>query len=298
MPKDDYKSLLKPDVINSVSGLSIISRVIVDGYLSGLNKSRRVGAGLEFSQYRGYEPGDDLRLLDWKMLARSGRYYIKQSEIDTHISVRFIVDASMSMLHTEGDISKSEYANVLVASLAHLAQTQGDAIGLLTVNNQKLEALQPAIGKQHFNRFLYQLLQLKNQGTWPKQLASEKLHNRSHKELIFFITDFYEKDEEIITMIRQLKTARNEVAVLHLLGKSELEFDYKGQVIFEDLESGAKVKVNAKDAKATYLQALEQSMSNIKEALLASGIDYELFSLEDHIGEALHLFLKKRSAIF
>jgi uncharacterized protein (DUF58 family) len=99
-----------------------------------------VGSGLEFSQYRGYEPGDDLRLLDWKMLARSGRYYIKQSEIDTHINVKFIVDASKSMLHQEGQVSKMEYANVLVASLAHLAHRQGDAVGLLTVNDQKLEA--------------------------------------------------------------------------------------------------------------------------------------------------------------
>ena len=293
--KDDYRALLKPEVINSVSGLSLISRVIVDGYLSGLNRSRRVGSGQEFSQYRGYEPGDDLRLLDWKMLARSGRYYIKQSEIDTYITVKFIVDASKSMLHQEGEISKMEFANVLVASLAHLAQTQGDAVGLLTVNDQRLEALQPAIGKQHFNRFLYQLLQLRNQGAWPKNIASEKLHNRSHKELIFFITDFYENDEEITKMVKQLKTSRNEVAVLHLLGKNELNFDYKGQVVFEDLETGTKIKVNAKEAKEEYLQALTQSMTKTKSELLANGIGYELFTLDSHIGEALQLFLKKRS---
>ncbi|MFT5751319.1 MAG: hypothetical protein ACI828_002538 [Flavobacteriales bacterium] len=293
--KDDYRALLKPEVINSVSGLSLISRVIVDGYLSGLNRSRRVGSGQEFSQYRGYEPGDDLRLLDWKMLARSGRYYIKQSEIDTYITVKFIVDASKSMLHQEDEISKMEFANVLVASLAHLAQTQGDAVGLLTVNDQRLEALQPAIGKQHFNRFLYQLLQLRNQGAWPKNIASEKLHNRSHKELIFFITDFYENDEEITKMVKQLKTTRNEVAVLHLLGKNELNFDYKGQVVFEDLETGTKIKVNAKEAKEEYLQALTQSMTKTKSELLANGIGYELFTLDSHIGEALQLFLKKRS---
>jgi uncharacterized protein (DUF58 family) len=269
--------------------------VIVDGYLSGLNRSRRVGAGLEFSQYRGYEPGDDLRLLDWKMLARSGRYYIKQSEIDTHITVKFIVDASKSMLHQEDELSKIEFANVLVASLAHLAQSQGDAVGLLTLNDQKLDALQPAIGKQHFNRFLYQLLQLQTKGMWPKDIASEKLHNRSHKELIFLITDFYESESEILTMVKQLKTSRNEVAVLHILGKNELEFDYKGQVIFEDLETGTKIKVNAKEAKSQYIEALTQSMTTVKEELLASGIGYELFTLDTHIGEALQLFLKKRA---
>ena len=292
--QDDYRALLKPEVINSVSGLSLISRVIVDGYLAGLNRSRRVGAGLEFSQYRGYEPGDDLRLLDWKMLARSGRYYIKQSEIDTHITVKFIVDTSASMLHEEGDLSKMQFANVLIASLAHLAHKQGDAVGLLTVNDQKIQALQPAIGKQHFNRFLYQLLKLRNKGKWPTDMASEKLHNRSHKELIFFITDFYESEAEISKMIKKLKTSRNEVAVLHLMGKEELDFNYKGQVIFEDLETGAKIKVNAKEAKTPYLNALSSSMLRSKEDLLASGIDYELFTLESHIGEALQLFLKKR----
>lgn len=292
--QEDYTALLKPEVINSVSGLPLISRMIVDGYLSGINRSRRVGVGLEFSQYRGYEVGDDLRLLDWKMLARSGRYYIKQSEIDAHITVKFIVDTSSSMLHKEGSLSKSEFANVLVASLAHLAHTQGDAVGLLTLNDQKLEALQPATGKQHFNRFLYQLLQLTNEGKWPKNIASPTLHNRSHKELIFFITDFYERETEITNMVKQLKTQRNEVAVLHLMGEDELAFDYKGQVIFEDLETGAKIKVNPREAKTAYLESLSTRMTLIKEDLLAGDIDYALFTLERHIGEALQLFLKKR----
>ncbi len=295
--KDDYRQLLKPDVINSVAGLTLISRVIVDGYLSGLNRSRRVGAGLEFSQYRGYEPGDDLRLLDWKMLARSGRYYIKQSEIDTHISVKFIIDISASMLHEESDVSKRDYANVLIASLAHLAHSQGDATGLIALNDTTLEALQPALGKQHFNRFLYQLLQLRNEGSWPQDIASEKLHNRSHKELIFFITDFYENQDEITDVVKQLKTSRNEVAVLHLMGRNEYEFDYKGQVIFEDLESGTKVKVNTKEAREVYLEGLQQSITHAKKELLASGIGYELFMLDQHIGEALQLFLKKRTKL-
>lgn len=296
--KDDYQALLKPEVINSVSGLALISRVIVDGYLSGLNRSRRVGAGLEFSQYRGYEPGDDLRLLDWKMLARSGRYYIKQSEIDTHITVKFIVDTSRSMLHKEEELSKRDYANVLIASLAHLAHNQGDAIGLLALNDRKLESLQPAIGKQHFNRFLYQLLQINNEGKWPNDIASEKLHNRSHKDLIFFITDFYESDQEITKMVKQLKTSRNEVTVIHLLGNNEHSFDYKGQVIFEDLETGAKVKVNTAQARAPYLEAITSSLNQVKNELLASNIGYELFMLNSHIGEALQLFLKKRSNLF
>lgn len=151
--KQDYKQLLKPEIINTVSGLALIARVTVDGYLSGLNHSRRVGPGMEFSQYRGYEPGDDLRLLDWKMLARSGRYYIKQSEVETNIAVKFILDSSKSMLHEENGLTKMDYVRVLVASLAYLSQNQGDAVGLFVLNDRHLHSLYPRVQKSSLTDF-------------------------------------------------------------------------------------------------------------------------------------------------
>ncbi|WP_010232429.1 DUF58 domain-containing protein [Gillisia marina] len=296
--KQDYHQLLKPEIINSVSGLALIARVVVDGYLSGLNHSRRVGPGMEFSQYRSYEPGDDLRLLDWKMLARSGRYYIKQSEIETNISVKFILDASKSMLHTENGLSKMDHVRVLVASLAYLSQNQGDAVGLFTLNNKQLQSLNPKIQKQHFNRILLELINIKNEGHWPEdQTALNKLHDRSHKELIFFVTDLYENNKELTSFIEQLKTSRNEVIVMHIMGTRELNFDYKGTVTFEDLETGTRMKVDAKEAKKTYLQSLESTIKATKDNLLANGISYHLFNLEDPIGEALQAFLKTRNRL-
>ncbi|TVZ27625.1 uncharacterized protein DUF58 [Gillisia sp. Hel_I_86] len=296
--KQDYHQLLKPEIINSISGLALIARVIVDGYLSGLNHSRRVGPGMEFSQYRSYEPGDDLRLLDWKMLARSGRYYIKQSEIETNISVKFILDASKSMLHTENGLSKMDHVRVLVASLAFLSQNQGDAVGLFTLNNKTLQSLYPKIQKQHFNRILLELINIKNEGHWPEdQMALNKLHDRSHKELIFFITDLYENNKELTNFIKQLKTSRNEVVVMHIMGKRELNFDYQGTITFEDLETGARLKVDAKEAKKHYLLSLEAMMKTTKDSLLANGIGYHLFNLEDPIGEALQSFLKIRNRL-
>ena len=147
--KQDYHDLLKPELVKTISGLALIARVIVDGYLSGVNHSRRVGPGMEFSQFRSYQPGDDLRLLDWKMLARSGRYYIKQSEIETNIAVKFIIDSSNSMLHEEDGLSKMDYVRVLVASLAYLSQNQGDAVGLFALNDHKLYSIYPKVQKQH-----------------------------------------------------------------------------------------------------------------------------------------------------
>jgi uncharacterized protein (DUF58 family) len=293
--KQDYRQLLKPEVINSISGLALIARVVVDGHLSGLNQSRRLGSGMEFSQYRGYEIGEDLRLLDWKMLARSGRYYIKQSEIDSHISVKFILDASNSMQHEEEGMTKMNFVRVLTASLAWLAQSQGDAVGLFALNENKLHALQARVQKKHFNRLLLELISIETEGKWPQNAdAFEKLHDRSQKELIFFISDLYEDSSEITKVISKLKTSRNEVVVLHVLGENELNFNLKGSLTFEDLETGAQLEIDAEKAKAQYLESFQNSIQTTKEQLLAKGISYQLLKMQEPLGEALQLLLKKR----
>lgn len=296
--KQDYRDLFKPEIIKTVSGLALISRVIVDGYLSGLNHSRRVGPGMEFSQYRSYQAGDDLRLLDWKMLARSGRYYIKQSEIETNISVKFIIDSSKSMLHEEEGLTKMDYVRILVASIGYLAHQQGDAIGLFSLNEHDLHAVQPKVQKQHFNRFLLELINIDNQGKWPEGTKdSKKLHDRAHKELVFFITDLYEHEKELTSFVKQLKTLKNEVVVFHIMGKNELEFDYNGNLTFEDLETGVKLKVDTKETKKLYLESLNTMMKQLKDMMFANKINYHLFQLDQPIGEALQLFLKKRNKL-
>ncbi|EDP71401.1 hypothetical protein FBALC1_02917 [Flavobacteriales bacterium ALC-1] len=294
--KQDYNDLLKPEIIKTVSGLALIARVIVDGYLSGVNHSRRVGPGMEFSQFRSYQPGDDLRLFDWKMLARSGRYYIKQSEIETNIAVKFILDSSNSMLHEENGLSKMDFVRVLVASMAYLSQSQGDAVGLFALNDQKIHSIYPKVQKQHFNRLLHELIQIDNQGKWPEnEIESRKLHDRNHKELIFFITDMYENDNELTRFVKKLKTLKNEVVVLHIMGTQELEFKYKGNVTFEDLETGIKLKVNTSEAKKLYLQSLDHMIKTTKDFLLVNNIGYHQFKLDEPLREVLQLFLKKRN---
>ena len=292
--KQDYRQLLKPEIINTVSGMSLISRIIVDGFLNGLNHSRRVGYGMEFSQYRAYESGDDLRLLDWKMLARSGRYYIKQSEIETHISIKFILDASQSMAHREESLSKFDLAKISIASLAYLAQNQGDAVGLFALNDQKIHSVYPKVQKQHFNRLLLELLNINEKGQWPKKDALPLLQQKTSKELLFFVTDLYEYDEELTGFIKTLKTKRNEVVVLHLLSDKELTFDYSGTLTFEDLETQQRVKVDTKDVKDTYLKVLNENLSSVKNLFLNQGIHYHQFNLNDPIQETLHTFLKTR----
>ena len=297
--KQDYHQLLRPETINSISGLSLISKVIVEGYLSGLHHSRRVGQGLEFSQYRAYEQGDDMRLLDWKMLARSGRYYVRQSELDTHTSVNFVVDASKSMLHKEEQVSKIDYAKVLVASLAHLAQKQGDGIGLYAINDMSLYAVNAQVHKQHFNRILQGLIDIDVNGKWPNDpFLTDKIGLGGRKELLVFITDFYEKNQELTSVIKSLKSPRNEVVVFHIMGSQELRFDYSEQLIFEDLETGSRLRVNTKKAKKDYLDSLNITLAGIKEILLSKDIGYQLFDLSMPIAQILTMYLKQRSRLY
>src|SRR6195952_5034008 len=126
---------LDPKVLMTIKDLSLVAKTVVDGFMIGLNKSTVKGPGLEFSQYRSYQPGDDLRWLDWKMYARSDRYYIRESEVETSISVRFLIDASASMNHQDNGLKKIDYAKMLAGALAYLASQHGDAVGLYTFFN-------------------------------------------------------------------------------------------------------------------------------------------------------------------
>lgn len=289
------KDLFKPEIINTVNGLELIARIIVEGYMSGSNRSQSIGIGQEFSQYRGYEPGDDLRLLDWKMYARSERYFVKLSEIETNITIKFIVDASHSMSYTENNISKLQYAKVMIAALGYLARKQSDAIGLYGVNDKNLEVVQPRFENQQFMRFVNALVNLKSEGHWGQK--TEPLINHTGKEMIVFVTDLYDQDKDIISFISRLKTSRNEVIVFHLMGDAERELSFEGAYTFEDLETRTRVKVDTAVKQKEYKKLVNQWIEDTRSLLLEKNISYALISLDEPVENTLRNFLKTRKAL-
>src|SRR5688572_5143809 len=202
------KELLKPEILNTMNGLELVARIVVEGFMSGSNKSQAIGFGQEFSQYRNYEPGDDLRQLDWKMYARSERYFIKQAEIETNITVKFMIDTSHSMAYEEEGISKLQYAKVMAAALAYLARKQGDTFGLFLINDRQLNVIQPRFEQQQFMRFLHELVKAKAESRW-KTSGTEQLFDHHGKEMIIFITDLYDDKGDLLQFISRLKTNRN-----------------------------------------------------------------------------------------
>jgi uncharacterized protein (DUF58 family) len=291
------KDLLKPEILNSISGLELIARIIVEGFMSGSNKSQAIGTGQEFSQYKGYQPGDDLRQLDWKMYARSERYFIKQADIETNITVKFIIDASHSMSYSEKNLSKLQYAKVLTAALAYLARKQSDTFGLFSANDKQIHAVQPRFEQQQFIRFLNELILVKSEGTWRKSNDIEYLHDRHGKEMIIFITDLYDEEKDLLHFISRLKTPRNEVIVFHIIGDREMDLDYKGSFTFQDLETKATRRVDIMDQRLTYVHRVAEWIKKSRLWMYERQITYNLIRLSDPFEKSLRDFLRVRKSV-
>jgi len=290
--------LLDPRILIAIKDLQLAARTTIDGFMSGINKSRIKGQGLEFSQYRSYQPGDDLRLLDWKMYARSDRYYIRESEIETSISVRFLVDASASMNHTDNGYTKIDYAKYLAASLAWLANLQGDAIGLYVLQDGGLFSMASRRSFQHLSKFYFQLDSISPAGKFTEPVHYKSIFSETAKrELLIFITDLYEQEGEIFTLLDSLVSLKHEVIVFHIMGKNELEFDYKGYAALQDLETGQRVNINTFQNNSDYQQQVANYLSATRIKLLNKNIFYRLLMMDQPLSQALRDFLNQRTKL-
>ncbi|HEX8358106.1 MAG TPA: DUF58 domain-containing protein [Segetibacter sp.] len=290
--------LLDPKILMAIKDLSLAAKTTIDGFMSGINKSSVKGHGLEFSQYRTYEPGDDLRWLDWKMYARSDRYFIRESEVETSIPVKFLIDASASMNHVDNDVKKIEYARYLAASLGYLANGQGDAIGLYVFQNGNLFSLPSRQSHQHLNRFFYQLEHTEPAGRFTEAINYKEIFaGAQKKELLVFVTDFHQQDDEIYKLLDSLASLKHEIIVFHILGKNEVDLDYKGYSSFEDLESGETIQIDVDTARKVYAEQLQKHLTKLREQLLNKRVFYRMLIMNQPLDEALRDFLNQRKKL-
>ncbi|MFC4211102.1 DUF58 domain-containing protein [Pedobacter lithocola] len=290
--------LLNPKVLMAIKELSLSAKMTIDGFMSGINKSTIKGGGLEFSQYRSYQPGDDLRSLDWKMFARSDRYYIRESEVETNIGVRILIDASASMNHSDGDFTKIDYAKYLGASLAYLANLQGDAIGLYVFKNSGIFSMTPKQDFQHLARLFYQLESINPDGEFTKPIHYKELFAGTQKrELLIFVTDLYQTNDEITQLLDTLNTLRHEVVVFHVVSRNELDLDFKGYTTFEDLETGETIQIDQVKARTEYKAKFATYLEETRIKMLDRRIFYRTISTDEPLEQALRDFLKQRSKL-
>jgi len=290
--------LSDPKILMAIKDLALAAKTTVDGFMAGIHNSNVKGVGMEFSQYRSYQAGDDLRRLDWKMFARSDRYYIRESEIETSISVRFLIDASASMNHVDVGFTKIEYARYLAASLAYLSILQGDAIGLYVFQNNNLFSLPSRRDHQHLSRIFYQLEKIDPAGKFTDRVNYKSIFSGTNKkELLIFITDYYEQNNEITKLLQSLTANKHEIIVFHLLGKNEMELDYKGYSVLEDMETGQTIKIDATKSKKLYKERLGKRLTDVRNELLNNNIFYELMTMDEPVQKALKDFLNRRNKL-
>jgi len=255
-----------------VRDLELAARMVVDGVMLGRHTSRRAGAGLEFSQYRSYQPGDDLRRIDWKLLGRSDRYFVREAETETSITVRILLDATGSMAHEEEGVTKLDYARFLAAALALLVQRQGDAVGLYVLSDGRAMTLRPRREPSHLHRLLHELERIQPAGRWPVWSALERaLTPDAARGITILLGDFHERSDEIRASVRRLAGAHHEVICFQVLGDVEREFGYRGTVTLEELETGRRLDLVAERSRAAAVTRLEEQLRDLRYAVEESG---------------------------
>jgi uncharacterized protein (DUF58 family) len=281
-----------------VRELELAARIAVDGVMLGRHRSRRAGTGLEFSQYRSYQPGDDLRRLDWKLFGRSDRYFVREAESETSITVRLILDATRSMAHAESGVSKLDYARFLTAALALIAHRQGDAVGLYVLGRGGVTSLRPRREARHLHQLLHHLERATPAETWPAwPLLERALAPDARRGITILIGDFHEQADEIRSVARRLAGARHDLLCFQILGDVEVGFGYQGAVTLEELESGRRVELDADAVRAEAVARLETRLAGLRRDLEERGAALVRCLLAQPFEAPLRQYLARRSRL-
>ena len=297
MPARAAYRFLDPALLAALGDASLVARRPVDGFMYGAQASRLAGAGVEFSQYRAYQPGDDLRRLDWKLLARADRLFVREAEIETSATLRLVLDASASMGYAEDGRSLFDHARLVAGTLAALAERHGDAVGLVAVRDGAAAAVRPARGRRHLHRILHELETIEPRGRWPAWDGIEAtLAATEGRGLVVVLSDLHERTDELRVAVRRLAALRQEVAVVHVEGGTERDFAWHGAVRFVELETGRTVDVDADRARAEYVRRREARLDDLRRTLAELGASYLRLALDRAPAPALRAWLARRGA--
>ncbi|HVG22300.1 MAG TPA: DUF58 domain-containing protein [Blastocatellia bacterium] len=287
---------LDPRSLALLSSLNLIAKTVVEGFLVGLHRSPFHGYSAEFREYRPYYPGDDVRHVDWRVYARTDRYYVKRFEEETDLNCYLLLDTSASMAYKPGALSKMDYARFLAASLGHLITRQRDRISLLSISDRVKRALPPGGGPRHFRSFLHQLEASTAEGRSDlKAVLLRAAQSLTRKGMIILISDLYDDPPGVARALVRFRRAGHEVIVFRLVDVSEVELEFDGPVEFEDLETGDRVSLDARRARSDYARRVKEAISFYNRELSKEGIDLVGLDTSRPLDHALLAYLRKRA---
>ena len=292
-------SFLDPKVLASISNLELRARTAVQGFLSGLHRSPHRGFSVEFTDYRRYYSGDDIRHVDWKIYARSGEYFIKQYQDETNVRCHILLDCSASMGYGSDTLTKLEYGRTLAAALSYFMFSQKDAVGLTVFDDKSREYLPSKYRRGHLMLILRTLAHVNpGEGTNLAQSISDLAFGLNRKSMAIVISDLLDDEAAVIKGLQHLRFKGNDVIVFHIMDNAELTFPFEQLSDFEDSESHETVAVAPQSMRDSYFQELEKFCDFYRQKCRGSGIDYRLLNTAKPLDIALSSYLSKRAKHF
>jgi uncharacterized protein (DUF58 family) len=290
---------LDPDVLARIGSLELLARAVVEGFISGLHRSPFTGFSTEFAEYRQYNAGDDLRYLDWRLLGRTDRYFIKKYRADTNAQVTLLVDTSGSMGYAGavGGLTKLRYAQFLAAALAHLAARQQDAVGLVGFG-EAIHTHVPALNRTGHMRTIYGRLSALEAGgeTRLSRSLHEVAERLTRRGVVILISDFYDEPGRLADAFQHLRFRGHDLIAFHLLDRREVEFDFDDAVLLlEDSETAEQLPVLPDVVADGYRERLTAHVEALRQTCAANRVDYEQVTTDSPLDFALFSFLSRRA---
>jgi uncharacterized protein (DUF58 family) len=288
-------SLIDPGTLMRIKSLQVRAKVAVEGFIKGIHRSPYHGFSVEFSEYREYSPGDDPRYLDWRLYARSDRYYVKRFEDETNLRCYLVLDVSRSMGYRSGAHSKSEYARTAAATIAYFLSLQRDAVGLLTFEDRITEYLPPRHRPGHLRRLMAALeREPAGRATNLEKPLDEIAATVRKRGLVILISDLLAPTGSLAAKLGYLRSRGHDVIVLRVLDPAEVGFTFAFPAMFQDVESGREIYVDPAAAKEQYLRRFASHAALIEQSCVDLGIEYELVTTDRPLELVLLDLLKAR----
>ncbi len=291
------RPFLDPAVVARLGTLELKARTIVEGFLSGLHRSPFKGFSVEFAEYRQYIPGDDLATIDWKVYARSDRYYVKKFEDETNLDCHLMIDVSGSMAYgSHHAMTKFQYGACLAASLGYLMNRQRDSVGLLAFDEEIVAMLPTSSRSGHLRALLLTLDRLRPGRTTN---VSKPLHHLadslSKRGMVILISDLLDDPEAVIRGLKHFQFRGTDVIVFHILDPDEIEFPFERATRFEDLETRDEIMAVPGAVRDHYRREIQSLIDRYRRELGAVGIDYQMIATNHPLELALMSYLTTRA---
>jgi uncharacterized protein (DUF58 family) len=287
---------LDPAILSRLATLELRARTVVEGFLSGLHRSPFRGFSVEFAEYRQYMPGDALSTIDWRVYARTDRYYVKKFEEETNLECRVLLDVSRSMAYGSGGVSKLDYGRYLAASLAYLMQHQRDAVGLAAFDHRLVSMLPPSLRPGHLRAILSTLDTLvAGERTGVAKPFNQLAESLSKRGLVVVISDLLDDPVDVIDGLKHFRFRGTDVIVFHVLDHDELVFPFTAPARFVDAETADEVSVVPGAVREDYLAEMRALIERYTRELRVAGVDYCLLDTSQPLDHALLAYLHARS---